>query len=426
MLSDKAIQALRPDPDRPGTKHHDRDGLYLWVARSGSKTWRKDYRWQGARRTFTIGAYPAVRLADARKQALELNTWIKAGVDPRTQAPGQQRKQVQNSHRPFTQIAQAWFEHHSASWSPRYCRDMREKLDHFVIPALGQLDIEAITRSDIETRLLAPILARGAHEQARRCNDVTRRVIEHAVDLELRQDNPAVKARKVIAATRVTHYHRISWVELPELLEAIERFEQQRLAERSSLIALRLMMLTLVRPSELREARWSEVDTEGRQWIIPAERMKTRVRHIVPLSSQARHLFDLQRPITGHTDLVFYTPNHRGSGELRVMSNGCLSMLLRRMGFQGRQTPHGFRGFGQTNCIEQLKIPRVVTEKQLAHADGNSVSRAYDWAEYLEERSDMLQRWADLLDQVAVAAGLAPVSELSAVLAAQPSALQAA
>ncbi len=426
MLSDKAIQALRPDPERPGTKHHDRDGLYLWVARSGSKTWRKDYRWQGARRTFTIGPYPAVRLADARKQALELNTWIKAGIDPRTQAPTQQRKQVESSSRPFVQIAQAWFEHHSASWSPRYCRDMREKLDHFVIPALGQLDIEAITRSDIETQLLAPILARGANEQARRCNDVTRRVIEHAVDLELRQDNPAVKARKVIAATRVTHYHRISWVELPELLEAIERFEQQRLAERSSLIALRLMMLTLVRPSELREARWSEVDTEGRQWIIPAERMKTRVRHIVPLSSQARYLFDLQRPITGHTELVFHTPNHRGSGELRVMSNGCLSMLLRRMGFQGRQTPHGFRGFGQTNCIEQLKIPRVVTEKQLAHADGNSVSRAYDWAEYLEERSDMLQRWADLLDQVAVAAGLAPVSELSAVVAAQPSALQAA
>ena len=195
------------------------------MARSGSKTWRKDYRWQGSRRTFTIGAYPAVRLADARKQALELNTWIKAGIAPRTQAPGQQRKQAKSSSRPFVQIAQAWFEHHSASWSPRYCRDMREKLDHFVIPALGQLDIEAITRNDIETQLLAPILARGPNEQARRCNDVTRRVIERAVDLELWQDNPAIKARKVIAATRVTHYHRISWVELPELLEAIERFE---------------------------------------------------------------------------------------------------------------------------------------------------------------------------------------------------------
>ena len=426
MLSDKAIQALRPDPERPGTKHQDRDGLYLWVARSGSKTWRKDYRWQGARRTFTIGAYPAVRLADARKQALELNTWIKAGIDPRTQAPTQQRKQAESSSRPFVQIAQAWFDHHSASWSPRYRRDMREKLDHFVIPALGQLDIEAITRSDIETRLLAPILARGAHEQARRCIDVTRRVIEHAVDLELRQDNPAVKARKVIAANRVTHYHRISWVELPEVLKVIDQFERQRQAERSSLIALRLMMPTLVRPSELREARWSEVDTQAGQWIIPAERMKTRVRHIVPLSSQARLLFDLQRPITGHTNLVFHTPIHRGSGELRVMSNGCLSMLLRRMGFQGRQTPHGFRGFGQTNCIEQLKIPRVVTEKQLAHADGNSVSRAYDWAEYLEERSEMLQRWADLLDVVAVTAGLAPVSALSAEMAGQPSAPQAA
>jgi integrase len=99
------------------------------------------------------------------------------------------------------------------------------------------------------------------------------------------------------------------------------------------------------------------------------------------------------------------------------MSNGCLSMLLRRMGFQGRQTPHGFRGFGQTNCIEQLKVPRVVTEKQLAHADGNSVSRAYDWAEYLDERADMLQRWADRLDQVAVEAGLPPVSNLNAGLA---------
>ena len=112
------------------------------MARSGSKTWRKDYRWQGARRTFTMGAYPAVRLADARQQA--------------------------ESSRPFVQIAQAWFDHHSASWSPRYCRDMREKLDRFVIPALGQLDIEAITRSDIETQLLAPILARGARQRCQR------------------------------------------------------------------------------------------------------------------------------------------------------------------------------------------------------------------------------------------------------------------
>jgi hypothetical protein len=168
MLSDRAIQALRPDPECPGTKHHDRDGLYLWVARSGSKTWRMDSRWQGSRRTFTVGPYPAVRLADARKQALELNTWIKDGIDPRTQAPGQRRKQVENSCRPFIQIAQVWFDHHNPSWSSRTCRDRREKLDHFVNSVRGQLDIEAITRSDIETRLLAPILARGAHGQVRR------------------------------------------------------------------------------------------------------------------------------------------------------------------------------------------------------------------------------------------------------------------
>ncbi|MFM7267127.1 MAG: tyrosine-type recombinase/integrase [Cyanobium sp.] len=411
MLSDKAIQALRPDPSRSGRKHHDRDGLYLWVARSGSKTWRKDYRWQGARQTFTIGSYPKVRLADARKVAMQLNDWLRDGIDPRSQTSRQRREREQPASKPFRDAAEAWLAHHGAAWSPRYRRDMREKLDHFVLPALGDVPIGVLGRAHIEDRLLAPIVARGANEQARRCNDVVRRVLEHAIDLELRADNPATRTRKLIATTRVTHYHRISWVELPELLEVIDRYERERSAERSSLIALRLMMLTLVRPSELREARWGEVDGERRQWIIPAERMKTRVRHIVPLSKQARLLFECQRQITGHTDLVFSTPNHRGTDELPVMSNGCLSMLLRRMGFQGRQTPHGFRGFGQTNCIEQLKVARVVTEKQLAHADGNKVSRAYDWAEYLEERAEMLQRWADLLDEVAVKAGLPPTGD---------------
>ena len=411
MLCDKAIQALRPDPSRPGSKHHDRDGLYLWVARSGSKTWRKDYRWEGVRQTFTIGTYPKVRLADARKVAMQINDWLRDGIDPRRQSSRQRRERERPEAKPFREVAEAWLAHHATAWSPRYLRDMREKLDHFVLPALGEVAIGLLGRTEIEDRLLAPIVARGANEQARRCNDVVRRVLEHAMDLELRSDNPATRTRKLIATTRVTHYHRISWVELPELLGVIDRCERDHAAERSSLIALRLMMLTLVRPSELREARWSEVDPERHQWIIPAERMKGRVRHIVPLSSQALLLFACQRQITGHTELVFHTPNHRGSGGLPVMSNGCLSMLLRRMGFQGRQTPHGFRGFGQTNCIEQLKIARVVTEKQLAHADGNKVSRAYDWAEYLEERSEMMQRWADLLDQVAVNAGLPPVAE---------------
>jgi integrase len=167
---------------------------------------------------------------------------------------------------------------------------------------------------------------------------VVRRVREHAIDLELRADNPATRTRtrKLIATTRATHYRRISWVELLELSGVIDRYERDHAVERSSLIALHLMMLTLVRPSELREARRGEVDLERHQWIIPAERMKGRVRHIVPLSSQVLQLFRCQRQSTGHTEQVFSTPNHRGTGELPVMSNGCLSMLLRRMVFQGR------------------------------------------------------------------------------------------
>jgi hypothetical protein len=140
MLSDKAIQALRPDPSRPGSKHHDRDGLYLWVARSGSKTWREDYRWEGVRQTFTIGTYPKVRLADARKVAMQINDWLKEGIDPRTQSSRQRRERERPEAKPFREVAEAWLAHHATAWSPRYHRDMREKLDHFVLPALGPDD----------------------------------------------------------------------------------------------------------------------------------------------------------------------------------------------------------------------------------------------------------------------------------------------
>ncbi|MFN9630086.1 MAG: tyrosine-type recombinase/integrase, partial [Cyanobacteriota bacterium] len=168
MLTDKAIQALQPDSTRSGSKHHDRDGLYLWVARSGSKTWRKDYRWRGVRQTFTIGTYPKVRLADARKMAMQLNDWLREGIDPRTQTSRQRREREQPEAKPFREVADAWFAHHSPSWSPRYIRDMREKLDNFVLPALGDVAIGVLGRAEIEDRLLAPIVARGANEQARR------------------------------------------------------------------------------------------------------------------------------------------------------------------------------------------------------------------------------------------------------------------
>jgi len=201
MLSDKAIQALRPDPSRPGSKHHDRDCLYLWVARSGSKTWRKDYRWEGVRQTFTIGTYPKVRLADARKVAMQINDWLRDGIDPRRQSSRQRRERERPEAKPFREVAEAWLAHHATAWSPRYRRDMREKLDHFVLPALGEVAIGVLGRTEIEDRLLAPIVARGANEQARRCNDVVRRVLEHAMDLELRSDNPAARTRKLIATT---------------------------------------------------------------------------------------------------------------------------------------------------------------------------------------------------------------------------------
>ncbi len=284
---------MRPDPSRSGSKHHDRDG-------------------------------PKVRLADARKVAMQINDWLRDGIDPRGQSSRQRRERERPEAKPFREVAEAWFAHHATAWSPRYRRDMREKLDHFVLPALGQVAIGVLGRTEIEDRLLAPIVARGANEQARRCNDVVRRVLEHAMDLELRSDNPA---------TRTRHPH-------------------------------------------------PQADRHDPRHALPPDQLG------------------------GAAGVV--------GGDRSLRAGSC-----RRTQQSDRSAPDTpwipwFRaesGFGQRNCIEQLKIARVVTEKQLAHADGNKVSRAYDWAEYLEERSEMMQRWADLLDQVAVNAGLAPVAE---------------
>jgi hypothetical protein len=138
MLGNEAIQALRPDESRSGTKHHDRDGLSLWVARCGSKTWRKDFRWEGVDQTFTIGSHPRMRLAEARKIAMQVNAWLKAEIDPRTQTDRQRRQRERPEAKPVRELAEAWFQDHATAWSPRDARGMRRKLDNFALPAMGR------------------------------------------------------------------------------------------------------------------------------------------------------------------------------------------------------------------------------------------------------------------------------------------------
>jgi len=271
-----------------------------------------------------------------------------------------------------------------------------QKLEKDVFPCIGEIPIQDVSTKDCLS-ILRSIERRGSAEQARKTLGVISQVMDYATALSLAPLNPAQSLRRGAPIKQIVkHYPCISWKELPELLQALETNPAN--AEPQTIRALYLLMLTFVRPSELIEARWHEFDLQARIWTIPAERMKgvqgNRVEHLVPLSEQSIALLKEQDQLKGSRDYVF--PSIRSKSGF--MSNNTMNKALKDMGYEGRQVPHGFRAFALTHIQEQLKIDLRIADKQLAHKEKNKVRIAYNRAEYMDERVDMMQRWADLLD----------------------------
>jgi len=387
-LTDTEIRRSKP-ADKP-YRLADSRGLYLQIMPTGGRLWRWKYRFDGKEKLMALGQYPDVPLAEVRDRHAAARRLLASGVDPMAERKAEKAGKRQAGASSFQAVAALWLEHWRSDKSPRHADTTARRLESNVFPYLGARPIAEIEPPELVAMVKA-IEARGVGDLAKRALETTGQVFRYAIAHGYASRNPAAefKPADVLKPIRKVNLARVEAKELPELLRAIEIYRGKVITR----LAMKLMTLTFVRTSELIGARWDEVDFEARRWNIPAERMKMKTPHIIPLSRQAVEVLELLQSLTGG-DLLF--PGDHDPK--KPMSNNTILKALERMGYKSRQTGHGFRGLASTILHEQGYNHEHI-ELQLAHAPRNAVSAAYNHALYLEPRAKMMQDWADFLEQ---------------------------
>ncbi len=384
----------------------DGGGLYLWVTPAGGKLWRWSYRFDRKEKLMAFGRYPDVSLSKARELHRDARVLLASGIDPMAKRKEEKNADKAASENSFQTVALQWHEHWKAGKSPRHVDYVRRRMDMDILPCLGTRPISEIEAPEL-VAMAAAIQKRGAIDIAKRALETVGQVFRYGIAHGFCRRNPAADIRPsdVLKTGRKVNYARVDAKELPALLRSIEVYRGTHVTR----FALKLLALTFVRTGELIGAKWSEFDLKGARWDIPAERMKMRTPHIVPLSRQACEVLESLHDITGKTEWLF--PGDRGSK--KPMSNNTILKVLERMGYKGRMTGHGFRGLASTLLHEQGYSHDHI-EIQLAHSPRNAVSAAYNHALYLEPRSKMMQEWADFLDRTRSRAAIIPFPDRAA------------
>lgn len=384
-LTDVKIRNAKP-AQQP-YKLFDGGGLFLLVKPNGSKLWRIKYRYLNKEKLYSVGNYPTINMAEARTARDKIKKLLLEGVDPTLQRRTIRHQKMEASQNTFEALARRWLDMKKVA-STHKLRSLR-RLEGHAFPKLGFRPIEEITTVEIVSCLEA-IERKGILETAHRVKQLMQQVFRYAVRKGLITHNPAGDLRDIISHKRVQNRACIPPSELPELLKTIESYQGDIL----TVSAIKLLALTFVRTGELIAAEWNEINWDRQEWMIPAERMKMRRDHLVPLSKQALAIFKNLHAVTGKRDFVFFSPGNKS----KYISNNAALSALKRMGYAGRMTGHGFRALASTILNEQRKYHPDVIEKQLAHAERNEVRAAYNRADYLLERKKMMQEWADFLD----------------------------
>lgn len=398
-LSDTTIRTAKPA--EKDYKLSDGGGMFLLVTTTGGKWWRYSYRFEGKQKTLSLGIYPDTSLKDARDKHAESRRLLAQGIDP-----GAHRKAAKAEQAITFKIwAERWHQHWQVGKSHRHAEYVKRRLVADVYPEIGDMPIHSINAPDI-VRTIKSIASRGALDMAKRAHQtigqVFRYAIAHGNESKVTR-NPAtdIKPSDIIESRRKVNYARVEIKELPALLRAIEAAS----ISATTRLAIKLMALTFVRTGELIGGRWCEVDFDEAQWRIPAERMKMKSPHIVPLSKQAVEVLKTLQIVTGTSEFMF--PN-QVVGKTGTMSNNTILVALSRMGYKGMMTGHGFRGVASTALHEQ-GFDHQHIELQLAHTERNEVSAAYNHALYLKQRTAMMQHWADYLDKLKAGADVIPL-----------------
>lgn len=380
------LEIRKAKPKQKAYKLYDQEGLMLLVRPSGRKVWQLPYKFAGKHNVFTIGCYDLVSAIEARKRRDEVKELIKRGLDP-NQLKKQETKEIEEkSCNSFKAIAEDWYS--KQKWSAKHAKNINSRLEKDVYQFIGKKPIVDVTVRDI-LNILKRIEDRGALDVARRINQYCTAIFDRAITLGLRDDNPALGRSKFIEAPERKNRLHLSEKELPEFLKELEAFKGKKTLN----LMVKLLALTFVRPGELRGAKWEEVDFDNALWHIPQERMKKKRDHLVPLSKQALETIRELHQITSNTPFLFPGANWR-----KPISDVGLIKAVRKL-TNDKATPHGFRHTAST-ILNEKGFNGDHIEAQLAHYEENKVRGVYNKALYIEQRREMMQWWADYLDEV--------------------------
>ncbi|GAB1424242.1 tyrosine-type recombinase/integrase [Thauera terpenica] len=405
-LTDTACKNAKPGtppkaaaPTGKSYKLTDGGGLHLEVRPNGSKLWRYRFRLNDEESTFAIGSYPDVSLAEARKARDEARALVKQGINPSMHRKAEKLVKAQATANTFEAVAREWVDKKRGSWTAYYLKQVESFMASDVYPKIGKMPI-----ADVKAAHLLAILQaaekRGAPTVAILIRQWCGAIFRYAVATLRAEHDPAAALKGAVHRPPVKHHRHLERDEIPTLLTALDTYRGRR----QTVIAIRLLLLNFTRTWELRAATWGEFDLDGALWTIPAERMKKRRAHHVPLARQSVELLRELHKLNGHREFLF--PNLRTPGV--PMGPTTINRALEYLGFDDEDgfSGHGFRGTAATMLQARRHDPKII-DLQLAHMEKSAVKRAYFHAEHLPERRALLQEWADLIDEIAKQAKVA-------------------
>ncbi len=388
-MSLTAKQVENALPKDKNYKLYDRDGLYLLITPAGGKYWRYDYRYAGKRKTLALGVARKVSLLEARNNIIEAQKLLDQGIDPSQKKKLDKLQRTHQSCNSFKSVALSWHSNQQDSWSESHAGRVKRQLEQRAFPFLGSIPITDLTARDI-LAILRKMESEGLGEATYKLKQRIGSVFTYAIAEGLVDMNPTFGLEKALKRKpKQKNNPHLNEYQMQDFLQQLENYEGTKLTQ----LAVKMIIHTLVRSTELRLAKWDEFDFRKNEWRIPAERMKMGEMHIVPLSNQVSAILDEIKEVSPNGEHLF---SSRQSWRRPFSANTMINALY-RMGYKDQTTVHGFRGTASTILIEQGFNSDVI-EKQLSHGDRDKIRAAYNHASYMEERRTMMQWYSDKID----------------------------
>lgn len=386
------------------TKLYDGNGLFLWVYEDGRKYWRLRYRIHGKEKSISLGVYPDISLSEAREKAKLERKKVEDHIDPSIDRKVIKQRAKQAAENSFEAVSREWYAKQLHTWVHSHAKDVKRRLEGNVFPYIGMHPISKIEAPEL-LNMIRIIENRGSYDLAHRVLQVCGQVFRYGVVTGRCSRDPAADLKGALTPHKKKNQAAVKPEELPELLRAIATYETT--GNRQTQLALQLLTLTFVRTNELIGALWAEFDLDNALWIVPAERMKMRSEHVVPLTSRALEIINELKTIAGNSRYLL-----PGRNPNKPISNNTLLFALYRLGYKGKMTGHGFRAIASTILNESGFNPDAI-ERQLAHCERNEIRGAYNRAQYMPERIKMMQWWDDYIQGLENGASVVPLFKKS-------------